>query len=287
MGKWKAIVPFVLALAIAVLASVYIYKWVREQKTPQKTAKVEKSEAIPVVVAVSDLPWGTKLKPEMLKTLLFLKGSLSLGYFSDPQKIQGRVTITPLKQNDAITEFRLAPVEVATGGVSAVVKPGKRAVAAKGDKVIGISGFINPGNRVDVLATMTDPRTKSEMTKIVLENILVLATGTQLEQDGEGKPAPVDVYTLEVSPEEGEILCLASTHGVLRFALKNTLDREVVLTGGATIPRTLASYSKKQPKPPVKKVKFRKKSRRYFTVQIIKDGQVTSKKIPAFPGGKK
>jgi pilus assembly protein CpaB len=248
-----------------------------------------------VVVAVADLPWGTKLKPEMLKTLLFLKGSLSLGHFSDPLEIEGRVTITPLKRNDAITESRLAPVEVTTGGVSAIITPGKRAVAAKGDKVIGIAGFINPGNRVDVLVTMTDPRTKSEITKIVLENILVLATGTQLEQAGEGKPGPVDVYTLEVTPEEGEILGLAATHGVLRFALKNTLDREVVLTAGATIPRTLASYSKKKPEPPVKKpeppvkkkVRFRKKSVSTFTVEIIKNGEVTKKKIPVFPGGEK
>jgi pilus assembly protein CpaB len=287
MGKWKAIVPFILALAIAFLASVFLYKWIREQNTPQKTAKVENPEAVPVVVAVVDLVWGTKLKPEMLKTLLFLKGSLPPGHFSDPQKIQGRVTITPLKQNEAITESRLAPVEVATGGVSAVVKPGKRAVAAKGDKVIGIAGFINPGNRVDVLVTMTDPRTKSEITKVVLENILVLATGTQLEHDAQGKPAPVDVYTLEVTPEEGEKLGLAATHGVLRFALKNTMDTEVVLTTGATIPQALASYSKKQPKPPAKKVKSRKQSLPYFTVEIIKGGQVTSKKIPAFPAGEK
>jgi pilus assembly protein CpaB len=129
----------------------------------------------------------------------------------------------------------------------------------------------------------------------VLENILVLATGTQLEQAGEGKPGPVDVYTLEVTPEEGEILGLAATHGVLRFALKNTLDREVVLTAGATIPRTLASYSKKKPEPPVKKpeppvkkkVRFRKKSVSTFTVEIIKNGEVTKKKIPVFPGGEK
>ena len=220
MGKWKAGIPFVLALVVALAASVFLYNWVGDQKTMPKVAKAAELETVPVVVATAGLPWGTKLKPEMLKTFLFLKDSLPQGYFTEPQKVQGRVSIVPLKENDVITESRLAPTDVTTGGVAAVVRPGKRAVAAKGDKVIGIAGFINPGNKVDVLATMTDPRTKTEVTKMVLENILVLGTGTQLEQTAEGKTAPVDVYTLEVTPEEGEILSLAAAHGVLRFALK-------------------------------------------------------------------
>ena len=150
--------------------------------------------------------------------------------------------------------------------------------------MIGIAGFINPGNRVDVLATMTDPRTKKEVTKMVLENILVLGTGTQLEQTAEGKTAPVDVYTLEVSPEEGEILSLAAAHGILRFALKNVMDTAEVLTSGASIPQVLAAYSEKPPKPPVKR---RKKSVPSFTVEIIKGGQMTKKKMPALSAGDK
>ena len=121
MGKWKAGIPFILALAVALAASIFLYKWIREQKTPPKIAKVEESETVPVVVVAAALPWGTKLKPEMLKTVSFLKNSLPSGYFEEPQKIQGRVTIIPLKENDVVTESRLAPVEVTTGGVAAVV----------------------------------------------------------------------------------------------------------------------------------------------------------------------
>ena len=284
MGKWKAGIPFVLALVVALAASVFLYNWVGDQKTMPKIAKAAELETVPVVVATAGLPWGTKLKPEMLKTFLFLKDSLPQGYFTEPQKVQGRVSIVPLKENDVITESRLAPTDVTTGGVAAVVRPGKRAVAAKGDKVIGIAGFINPGNKVDVLATMTDPRTKTEVTKMVLENILVLGTGTQLEQTAEGKTAPVDVYTLEVTPEEGEILSLAAAHGVLRFALKNTMDTEKVLTSGATIPQLLAAYSETPPRPPVK---LRKKSPPPFTMEIIKGGSITSKKMPALSAGEK
>ncbi|MBC8458811.1 MAG: Flp pilus assembly protein CpaB [Deltaproteobacteria bacterium] len=276
MGKWKAVIPFVLALAIALFGSIFLYKWIRVQTMPKEVVKVAKSEAVPVVVALADMAWGTKLKTEMLKTLPFFKESLPPGYFSDPKKIEGRVIITLLKQNEPVTESRLAAKDVTIGGISAIVKPGKRAVSVKGDKVIGIAGFINPGNRVDVLVTLTDTKTKNEVTKIVLENILVLATGTQVQNDGKGKPAPVDVYTLEVTPEEGEKLGLAATKGKIQLALRNTTDVETVLTKGATISQTLASFSKGESKPPAKKTTDRS---RIFTVEIIKGGEVIKKKF--------
>jgi pilus assembly protein CpaB len=129
------------------------------------------------------------------------------------------------------------------------VKPGKRALAVKGDKVIGISGFIKPGNRVDVLVTLKDPRTDEEMNKLVLQDILVLATGTEVAKEGRGEKgtAPVDVYTLEVTPEEGEKLALAATEGKLQFALRNTTDGEKVYTKGASIPDALSSYNFSKP----------------------------------------
>ena len=70
----------------------------------------------------------------------------------------GRVLISALKEMEPVLDSRLAPENVIAGGVSAVLKQGKRAIAVKGDKVIGISGFIQPGNRVDVLATLKDPK---------------------------------------------------------------------------------------------------------------------------------
>jgi pilus assembly protein CpaB len=150
------------------------------------------------------------------------------------------------------------------------VTPGKRAVAVKGDKVIGISGFILPNNRVDVLVTMEDKKNKYEMTKIVLEKVLVLATGTQIEENDKGEPAPVDVYTLEVTPEEGEKLALAATRGRLQFALRNITDDETVLTKGATVQGTLSSY-----RPRVS----RKVLRQRTTVEVIKGSEVKKVKF--------
>jgi pilus assembly protein CpaB len=81
MGNWRAIIPIFLSLVIAVAGSIFLYKWIDSQRAPKETVKVE-SEAVPVAVAALNLPWGTKLKPEMVKTAPFLRESLPPGYVS-------------------------------------------------------------------------------------------------------------------------------------------------------------------------------------------------------------
>jgi pilus assembly protein CpaB len=295
MGRWRAIIALVLALGVASLTSFLIYRWLQQKAAPQKVM-VPVEESVPVAVAVADLPWGTKLSGEMIKLVPFFEKRLPEGYFSSSVSLEGRVVITPVKQNEAIIESKLAPTSITTGGISAIVSPGKRAVAVKGDKVIGLAGFIRPGDRVDVLVTLSDTRYRRQrqITKIVLEDIPVLATGTQMEKgDKKGETSPVDVYTLEVTPEEGEKLALAATQGRLSFALRNATDTETVLTKGATVSRTLTSFT-----PPIKKrrVSSRPKKKKnpeekkgekkleegedsFFSVQIIKGGIVKKVKF--------
>jgi pilus assembly protein CpaB len=276
MTNWKASLPIMLALIIAVTGSVFLYQWLQSQTSPKEVVQVNQmTEAVPVCVATADLAWGTQIKPEMIKTVPFLKDSLPSGYFSNPGDLIDRVLVSPLKANDAIIEHRLASSDIRTGGVSAVVNHGKRAIAVKGDKVIGIAGFILPMNRVDVLATLQDPRTKSEVTKTVLEDVLVLATGTQIQKNEKGDPAPVDVYTLEVTPEEGEKLALAAAEGKLQFALRNVTDGTKITTTGATIPGTLASLRK----PEMKKEGKRWVPKQHTTVEVIKGSSVSKQKL--------
>jgi len=279
MGKWRALLPITLALVVATSGSIFLYKWIQTQTTPKEAVTIE-SEAVPVAVVAVDLPWGTKLEQEMMKTTLFLKESLPPGYSSDTASLENRVLIAHIKQNEPITKSKLAPENVTNGGISAIVKPGNRAIAVKGDKVIGISGFILPGNRVDVLVTLTEPKTKKEVTKIVLENTLVLATGTQMQEDSKGKPAPVDVYTLEVKPDDAEKLGLASSQGKLQFALRNITDDETVLTRGATITQTLLSLHKASHKVrKIKRGKPRPQRVTMTTVEVIKGDKVTKKNL--------
>jgi pilus assembly protein CpaB len=284
---------------IAIAGTVFLYKWVERQRGPKEIVQVEKVEAAPIVVSAGNLSWGTKLKPEMIKMAPYLKESLPVGYFSSTADLKDRVIVAPLKLNEPITEAKLAPNSVKTGGVSAVLKPGMRAIAVKGDKVIGISGFINPGNRVDVIVTVEEPKTKKIKSKIFLENTAVLATGTQIEKNDKGEPMPVDVYTLEVTPKQAEKVALAASEGRLQFALRGVIDSEDLSTKGITVPELLAyqRWSDRQniapknvvnskPKKDRKRVSrnFVKKKKRWVprgsvTVEIIKGTKIKKKKF--------
>ncbi len=118
MGRWKAFLPIVLALVIAVAGSLFTYKWVMTQVTPKETVQVavKQESAVPVVVAAVGLPWGTKLKAEMLKTVPYLRESLPPGYCSQCTNIEGRVLISPVRAQEPILDSKLAPVGITSGG---------------------------------------------------------------------------------------------------------------------------------------------------------------------------
>jgi pilus assembly protein CpaB len=292
MKSLRLIVPIVIALVIASAGTLLIYRWVKQQTVPVVTQKAT-LETVPVIVAATDLNWGTKLRGEILRTVSYPKESLPKGFVSEASKVEGRIVIIPLKEKEPVLESKLAPQSIATGGVAAVVKEGKRAVSVRGDKVIGLAGFINPGNRVDVLVTVKDPDGQKETTKIVLEDILVLATGTQVQEKGKAEPSPVDVFTLEVTPEEAERLSLAANEGKIQLALRNITDSEVVLTQGATISKTLASYrgpspspapvaavqTKTEPKEKVAQVRAWKPREQTISVEVIKGDKVSKQKF--------
>lgn len=286
MGNWKAIFPIIVALIIAGFSSYFLYKWVKTQSTPEEAVDIT-TTAIPVVVAQLDLALGTKLTEDMIKTTPFLQESLPTGYYSKPEDVIGRVLIAVLKTNEPVTESRLAPKDITIGGVSAILPDGKRAIAVAGDKVSGISGFIKPGNMVDVLVTINDPNANKEITKLVLEKIPVLATGTQIQENAKGEPSPVDVYTLEVTPEDAEKIALVSAEGRLQFALRNITDTDTILTKGATISETLSALRAPQAEKPktttVRSATTQRQTRqvteRVVTVQEIRGDVVTEKKF--------
>jgi len=281
MNHLKSAIPFLVSLVIAVSGGVFIYKWIQNQQKPVQVVKKE-ADIISIAAAAIDLQSGTKLTREMITETPFLRDSMPKGSFLNAEKLIDRVVISSLQQGEPIVEHRLAPENVTMGGVSAILSKGKRAVAVKGDKVIGISGFIMPGNRVDVLVTLTEPKTKLEKTKLVLENVPVLATGEQIENNSKGKQSPVDVYTLEVAPEDAEKLALAAAKGKLQFALRNSMDSDSILTKGATITQTLASLS---PSGPVKKTEPGNKTKKWVPrdtsvkVEIIKGDKFSIKKV--------
>jgi pilus assembly protein CpaB len=281
MGKTRTYVILGVGVVVALIAGLLAHGWLNGEVAAQARA----AGTQPVIVASVDLKWGTVIAKDMVKTVPFLKRTVPPGSFADPQKIEGRTLRYPIKANEPIFESQLAPTTVAGGGIAAVIGPQKRAMAVKVDKVIGVSGFIHPGNRVDVLVTLKKSDREAEsVTKTVLENVLVLATGSEMEKAGPGeKPTPVDVITLELSIDEGERLALAVTEGRIQLALRNLADSQSVATKGTTIPGLLASLTGPAPveNRPVKVRKAPAKASREteYAVEVIKGANVSALKF--------
>ncbi|HEX8723216.1 MAG TPA: Flp pilus assembly protein CpaB [Pyrinomonadaceae bacterium] len=189
-----------------------------------------------VVVAKVDIPLGTKVEAEQLQTVQFPANAIPEGTFPDPQKLVGRVTVTNIAAREPVTDFKLAP-EGSSGGLSAVIPAGYRAMTVKVDDVIGVAGFLQPGTMVDVLTVIEQPGSMGSgnpISKIVLQNVKVLASGQNLDRPKDEREADnVKAVTLQVTPEQAEKLALASTEGKLRLVLRNMIDQDDEQTKGA------------------------------------------------------
>ncbi|MDK2955771.1 MAG: pilus assembly protein CpaB [Desulfovibrionales bacterium] len=224
-----------LALSVALVAGVFIFRWMNVKSAQAvRVSQANAAATVRIAVAVKALPRGTKIQGGDVALKPFLKESLPEGGFQDAGPLKDRILLVDLGPNEPVTEAKLAPEGAASLGVAGMIHPGKRAMAVRGNEVLGLGGFVHPGDRVDVLVTLDGVGTqRNPKTKLVLENIPVLATGTELSPSRDGdKPSPVDIYTLEVSPDESEILALAATKGSLHFALRGDGDGASVLTTG-------------------------------------------------------
>jgi len=285
MGKIKPVVLLGVAVLIAVMITLLIYSSLK--KTID--SKGPPVETQPVAVATIDLKSGTVIVKEMVKMEPFLKSSLPPGIHTDVKSLVGRVAVSSIKANEPFLESRLATQNIKTGGVAAIVESRKRAVTVRVDKVIGVAGFVHPGNRVDVLVTMAKGKDAEPFTKIVLKNILVLAAGPEHEtaKGKDQQPATVDVITLEVTPEEAEKLSLSAIQGKIQLALRGLTDMEDVSTKGISIPALLTSYSGSGP---VTETKVRTTGaraagkdapaeERVFVVEMVQGSKITTKKF--------
>ena len=197
------------------------------------------------------IPIGSKIIPEQIMVVQFPKESTPDGAFESPEKLAGRVAVMNIAAREPITESRLAP-EGTAAGLSAIIPEGYRAMTVKVDDAAGISGFIMPGALVDVVVVI-DPREGSGMqdpiSKIVLQNIKVLANGQNIDKPKDEREAnSVKAVTLQVTPEQAEKLALASSEGKLQLMMRSQVDQGDEQTPGVN-KRGLLSGDKAMPAP--------------------------------------
>lgn len=192
-----------------------------------------------VVVAAMDIPLATALRPEALRTIDWPAASRPESAVADPAPLVGRVAMSPIVKGEPILEQKLAST-AAGSGLAALLPEGMRAVAVRVDDVVGVAGFVHPGDHVDVIATLRPVETSGEppVSKIVLQGIRVLAVGKEVTRPGGSveKAVTATVVTLMVDSEQAEKLALSATKGQILLALRSRVDLAEVETRGITPP---------------------------------------------------
>jgi pilus assembly protein CpaB len=185
-----------------------------------------------VVAATADLPVGTRIRPQDIKIVSVPAELAPQNCFAKIEEVKDRVVTNLVMKDEPVVPNRLAsPGSVP--GLAPMIPAGYRAVSVRVNDVIGVAGFIQPGMRVDVLASGRLPNSEDSVTRTVLQNVVVLSAGQVLQPEPKGQVINAQVVTLQVRPEEAEILTLTSGEGRIQLVLRNFSDNAVAQTPGA------------------------------------------------------
>jgi pilus assembly protein CpaB len=271
------------AFVVAALCSVLVYRLVG-----MRIAAAKPQPSTRVIAAARDIKIGTVLSAPDLTTIQIM-GTVPKSSILDAKNAIGRGVISNIYTGEPILDDRLAPMG-SGGGLAATIKDGMRAIAVRVDQVVGVAGFVLPGMRVDVLISGVPPNASAggnnnTQVRTVLQNIEVLSAGTDIQKDNEGKPQQVQVVNLLVTPEQAQVLALASNETRIQLVLRNPLDTKVAPVDGTAMTNLFVEQNAPVSKPKLNHVARPTKAPESFTVTVINGTTKTEDKFAA-PGGK-
>src|SRR5438034_1355510 len=277
MGTQRLGFALVAALVISLgITSVFYARITRTQASARPKTKR-------IIAAGVALQPGAPITAENLTEIDWPVNVPLQGLTEKKEDVTGHVLIYAVAAQQPVLRRDLA--SGASLGLSAKIPDGMRATAVKTNEVTNIAGFIFPGSHVDVLVTLRPENIASTETRTVLQNVLVLSTGTKMDPDPNGKPENVNVVTLLVTPEQSEKLALAQNQGTIHFVLRNGGDSASPDVRPVDMAE-LAGIAKKPLEPMMKHAKQVAavvKLPDVYTVETVVNGKITVTKFPAKP----
>ena len=265
------------AFVVAALCSFVVFRIVRHSVSGAPMAK-----SSDVVAAAADIKLGSILTAKDLTTIKIV-GQVPQGAIMKPEDAIGRGVTANIYAGEPILNSRLA-APGSGGGLAATIPTGLRAAAVKVDEVVGVAGFVTPGERVDVLISGNPPGTNNNntgtLTKTLLQNIEVLSAGTDIQKDAEGKPRQVQVVNLLVNPQQAELLSLAGNETHIQLVLRNPLDTVLAKPQETSMAEL---FSDANAAPHVVRTFYKTARHRpeTYTVQVINGNKTSESKFPA------
>ena len=149
---------------------------------------------------------------------------------------------------EAVLDGRLA-AKGSGLGLAPTIPVGMRAVTVRVNDVANVAGFVLPGMKVDVLVTGHPPSGEGDMTTTVLQNMLILSSGTTMQADARGQAIQSPSVTILATPDQAELLTLAGNDGKIQLILRNSSDQGMEKTSGRVVSELYGN--RKPPKPEV------------------------------------
>ena len=262
MLRRRGFMLVVVSLVLGVFAAIMANSWLTNRLLPNAEAKTLTK---PVVASALSIPYGTKVEGRHLKLLQLPPEAVPQNGFAALEDIEGQVARATIEPGEILLKSKFAE-HSAGSTLAALIDPSMRAVTVRVNDVVGVAGFLLPGNRVDVLSTVLNQQTKKATTDTVLHNIKVLAVD-QTTATEKNDPVIVRAVTLEMTPDQSLVLVKAKEEGRIQLTLRNPLDDQVAKVAPPPV--------KKAAPKPVKRV-YRPPSS--TTIQVIRGTKIAKTK---------
>jgi pilus assembly protein CpaB len=230
------------AFVVATAGGLITYRSLLGRSQPAKAV----APTVKIVLAVKNLEVGSVVKETDVQASDWA-GAVPEGATAKVQDVIGRGVLTPIYAKEPVVESRLA-LRGSGGGLSAMIPHGMRAFTVPVNEVVGVAGFVVPGSHVDLIINGTKPSGDSNLgtlSRTLFQNLEVLSAGQDFRRDPEGKPLPVTVVNVLVTPEQAEVLSLATNQTSIRMILRNPLDHDIAKTPGSALAYLFTNSPKK------------------------------------------
>jgi pilus assembly protein CpaB len=219
-------ITLIIAVVLAVGTGILTLRYLSTLNQQTQQAAVEMKT---VVTTNADIPARGKITADMLTIVKRPATDVEPGSLDDPKQAEGDVALISMPANTVLTTSNIGtPAAV---GLTVRLKPGMRAISIPVDKVKSVSGLMQPGDRVDVLASVNKGPGVPPKTFTIIRGALVLALNSTLEaapeQAAGATPPPADAsggvgtVTLGVTPAQADLLTVADINTTLRLALRS------------------------------------------------------------------
>jgi pilus assembly protein CpaB len=220
--KRRGTILVILSLLLGGVAAWGANNWLQERLKPG--ADPNSSE---VAAAAMAIPYGTKVEGRHIRMIALPPESVPDGAFHQANLIEGKVATLDIARGEILLAERFADHDSGST-LAALVTHNMRAVTVRVDDVVGVAGFLLPGNRVDVVSSRLEQQTRRATSETILTNLRVLAVDQTAATD-KNEPVIVRAVTLEMTPSQSEVLVKARAEGTIQLTLRNPKDDSVVV----------------------------------------------------------